>query len=111
MHFFQVWPGNTVFPDFFSKNAQEYWTNQLAAFHEELPFDGLWIDMNEPSNFVQGSTSGCPNSKWDNPPYTPHIIGNTLKDKTVCMSANHNGYRHYDVHSLYGYSETVATMK
>ncbi|XP_020898902.1 lysosomal alpha-glucosidase [Exaiptasia diaphana] len=107
----QVWPGNTVFPDFFSKNAQQYWTEQLSAFHDEVPFDGLWIDMNEPSNFVEGSTSGCPASKWDSPPYTPHIIGNTLKSKTICMSANQNGYRHYDVHSLYGYSETVATMK
>ncbi len=27
--------------------------------------------MNEPSNFVDGSTLGCTNSSLDNPPYTP----------------------------------------
>ncbi|EDO41811.1 predicted protein [Nematostella vectensis] len=106
----QVWPGNTVYPDFFNPSTQSYWTKQISQFHDVVPFDGLWIDMNEPSNFVQGSTSGCPNTKWDNPPYTPHIIGDKLIDKTLCMSARHYGYRHYDVHSLYGYTETVATM-
>ena len=27
--------------------------------------------MNEPSNFVDGSLSGCTKSTFDNPPYTP----------------------------------------
>jgi len=28
-------------------------------------------DMNEPSNFVTGSTQGCTSGKLDNPPYVP----------------------------------------
>jgi maltase-glucoamylase len=35
-----------------------------------------------------------------------------LSDKTICLSsAQGDGgiYRHYDVHSLYGYSETIPT--
>ena len=31
----QVWPGPTLFPDFFHPNAQEYWTAQLRAFYDE----------------------------------------------------------------------------
>ncbi|XP_031575111.1 lysosomal alpha-glucosidase-like [Actinia tenebrosa] len=107
----KVWPGNTVFPDFLNPASLDYWKTQISEFHQVVPFDGLWIDMNEPSNFVEGSISGCPKSKWDNPPYTPHIIDGKLNSKTVCMSAKHYGHRHYDVHSLYGYTEAVATMR
>ena len=37
-----------------------------------------------------------------------------LSDKTLCMNAvhgNNNEYNHYDVHSLYGYSETPITLE
>jgi alpha-glucosidase (family GH31 glycosyl hydrolase) len=32
---------------------------QLAAFHQTVPFDGVWLDMNEPSNFCNGDCSAC----------------------------------------------------
>lgn len=84
----------------------------LSHFHEEIEFDGLWIDMNEPSSFVDGSENGCPaDSPLDHPPYVPHVTGGTLYSKTICMSAKHHDYSHYDVHSLYGLSEMVQTMR
>lgn len=49
-----VWPGVSVFPDWFSANVSEYWTNEFAQFFSKdrgVDVDGLWIDMNEPSNF------------------------------------------------------------
>lgn len=37
--------------DFTHPNASQYWYEVLSAFHEYLlPFDGLWIDMNEPTS-------------------------------------------------------------
>ena len=39
----KVWPGLTVYPDFFSPNAQTYWTEQIANFQKQIKFDGLWI--------------------------------------------------------------------
>jgi alpha-glucosidase len=49
-----VWPGVTVFPDWFNTNTQKYWDNEFAKMFDPksgVDIDGLWIDMNEPSNF------------------------------------------------------------
>lgn len=49
-----VWPGVTVFPDWFSANITRYWNGQFQTFFDAdtgLDIDALWIDMNEPSNF------------------------------------------------------------
>lgn len=49
-----VWPGVTVFPDWFAKNISQYWTGEFARFFDAdtgVDIDALWIDMNEPSNF------------------------------------------------------------
>eukprot|EP00117_Sycon_ciliatum_P014403 scpid26772/ scgid2150/ Lysosomal alpha-glucosidase; Acid maltase len=105
-----VWPGETAFPDFSHPNAIEYWTKQVKAFHAEVPFDGLWIDMNEVSNFVVGSVQGCPNNSLENPPYKPGLGGDHMSTKTLCMSAKNYNTTQYNMHSLYGYFEAVASM-
>ncbi|KAK4190695.1 glycosyl hydrolases family 31-domain-containing protein [Podospora australis] len=49
-----VWPGVSVFPDWFSTNITRYWNNEFDLFFNKdtgVDIDGLWIDMNEPSNF------------------------------------------------------------
>lgn len=48
-----------------------------------MAFDGLWIDMNEVSNFVVGSTTGCAASSLNTPPYVPHIADSNLIAKTI----------------------------
>ncbi|XP_052262842.1 lysosomal alpha-glucosidase-like isoform X2 [Dreissena polymorpha] len=106
----KVWPGTTAFPDFFHPNATAYWTYHANSYHNIVPFDGIWIDMNEPSNFVQGSTSGCPKNDLENPPFVPPVIlGQSLSDKTLCASAKQAISTHYNLHSLYGHSEAIAT--
>ncbi|XP_046862383.1 lysosomal alpha-glucosidase-like [Xenia sp. Carnegie-2017] len=107
----KVWPGNTVFPDFFNPDTIGYWQDQLQKFHRKVSFDGLWIDMNEPSNFVDGSTTGCEDSKYESPPYVPGIMGGFLTSKTICMGARHSNGIHYNLHSLYGHSELIATSR
>jgi hypothetical protein len=39
----KVWPGLTAFPDFTNPDSVEWWTNMAAAFHEIIPFDGMWL--------------------------------------------------------------------
>lgn len=108
----KVWPGLTAFPDFFHPNATVYWTKQIQDFHRQLPFDGLWTDMNEPSNFVDGSTEECPINDLEDPPFVPKLLtGGKLRAKTLCVSAQQYLSTHYNLHSLYGHSEVVATKK
>ena len=71
---FQVWPNSTaVWPEFTHPNVDHYWTAQISQFHSKVQFDGLWIDMNEPSNFVDGSMDGCPTSSLEVPPFVPSM--------------------------------------
>lgn len=102
--------------------------------------DGAWIDMNEPASFNTNElkphnwlypdddeshpffTLKCPFNRWDDPPYRTKnsfaYDGDTkqrLSDKTICMTAEHRmgdkTLLHYDVHSLYGHTNAIATYK
>ncbi|PVG01161.1 hypothetical protein CPB86DRAFT_753322 [Serendipita vermifera] len=49
-----VWPGTTVFPDWFHPSAQAYWNKEFDLFFNPengFNIDGVWIDMNEPASF------------------------------------------------------------
>ncbi|XP_078419908.1 sucrase-isomaltase, intestinal [Cetorhinus maximus] len=108
----------TAFPDFFRNATVEWWHTAIKEYYNEsLKFDGLWIDMNEPANFVHGSVNGCHDIKLNKPPYMPALqsrhIG--LQHKTLCMEseqilADGTPVRHYDVHNLYGWSQTKPTL-
>ncbi|KAJ8029434.1 Sucrase-isomaltase, intestinal [Holothuria leucospilota] len=79
------------------------------------PWEYQTEDMNEPANFVQGSVTGCSNNKWDYPPYHPKIWGAVMADKTLCMNAKQNLDEnsetiHYNMHSLYGWSQSEPTL-
>ncbi|VDB95821.1 unnamed protein product [Peniophora sp. CBMAI 1063] len=52
----QVWPGYTVFPDWFAPSVEDWWAEAIANWSASgVGFSGLWLDMNEPSSFCQGS--------------------------------------------------------
>lgn len=91
---------------------------KIEDFIEQVPVDGLWINMNEPKNFCDGACNGMVNRKvrvspeFDpvNPPYT---LGNRreqdstksvpLNQKTLDMDAiHHGGATAYNMHNLYG---------
>ncbi|KAK4488041.1 hypothetical protein RD792_003782, partial [Penstemon davidsonii] len=103
----KVWPGPTYFPDFLNPSSEIFWTNEFKIFHELLPVDGIWIDMNELSNFV--SSESNPNSTIDNPPYKINN-GRPINDRTVPATSLHFGnVTEYNVHNLYGFLESRAT--
>lgn len=132
----QVWPGPTVFPDFFNPKTYAYWYEQLDRMKKMMAYDGLWIDMNELANFCPGTNCvrkegvACPNTgsiskittcclectadgnRWDNPPFR---INNAFSEaainsKTISTSSVHyNGVRQYDSHNLYGFTEAITT--
>jgi alpha-glucosidase len=53
------WPGEAVWPDWFAPNTQQWWTNEIETFFSKdngIDVDGLWVDMNEASNFCYDNT-------------------------------------------------------
>ncbi|XP_037534428.1 maltase-glucoamylase, intestinal [Nematolebias whitei] len=107
----EVWPGETVFPDYTSQNCIDWWVDEYERFYREIKHDALWIDMNEVANFKKGSTKGCVDNNLNYPPYTPKILDEVMYSKTLCMDAKQAWGNHYDVHSLYGYAMVLATEK
>lgn len=105
----EVWPGLTVYPDFTNPKCIDWWANECSIFHKEVEYDGLWIDMNEVSSFIQGSKKGCDDNKLNYPPFTPDILDKLMYSKTICMDSVQYWGKQYDVHSLYGYSMAIAT--
>ena len=47
----QVWPGDTVFPDFVTPEARAWWGRRNAE-HVRSGLAGIWNDMNEPATGV-----------------------------------------------------------
>ncbi|XP_049750058.1 maltase-glucoamylase [Elephas maximus indicus] len=107
----EVWPGKTVFPDYTNPKCADWWANEFQLFHNQVEFDGIWIDMNEVSNFVDGSVSGCSTSHLNYPPFTPSVLDGYLFRKSLCMDAVQHWGKQYDVHNLYGYSMAISTAE
>ncbi|KAJ2686820.1 hypothetical protein IWW39_003359 [Coemansia spiralis] len=129
----QVWPGYTVFPDWFAHNTSSWWSGELKRYFDQLPIDGMWIDMNEAASFCTGScgtgksAGSVPPYPWTLDPQPPHRIINSsdtllvppyaihnreveLSDLTIETTAKHaNGASEYHVHNLYGHMESRAT--
>ncbi|XP_053464708.1 putative maltase-glucoamylase-like protein FLJ16351 [Nycticebus coucang] len=103
------YPGLTVFPDFSNPECTQWWTGQFAEFHDYLEFDGVWIEMDEVSSFLQGAAHECESNNLNYPPFTPSVLNNLLFARTLCMDTEFHQGLHYDVHSLYGYSMARAT--
>ncbi len=54
----RVWPGDVVLPDFGDAQTRTLWARAQQQWLNDFPFDGIWNDMNEPSNFNgQNSTT------------------------------------------------------
>eukprot|EP00118_Oscarella_pearsei_P028778 m.2900 g.2900 ORF g.2900 m.2900 type:complete len:913 (+) comp8961_c0_seq1:1487-4225(+) len=127
----KVWPGNTAFPDFFNPGSFKYWQDQIATLLELVPVDGLWVDMNEISNFCNGECSGIDDytvisqkessnvrqrrTLGFDPTDPPYGINNQgshapLNAKTLDADAQHyGGVLEYNCHNLFGLTEAMAT--
>ncbi|CAI0417378.1 unnamed protein product, partial [Linum tenue] len=127
----KLWVGPVHYPDFLNPKTVSWWEDEIRRFHDMVPIDGLWLDMNEPSNFCPGlcnfplgdchSWECClvcrkinETKKWEDPPYKINVMGSKeyIGLHTIAPSAVHyNGVLEYDAHSLYALSQAIATHK
>ncbi|XDA75973.1 hypothetical protein R6Z07F_006139 [Ovis aries] len=105
----QAYPGWTVFPDFTNSDCTEWWKEQFSEFYKTLEFDGVWIEMDEVSSFLQSSDQDCEVNNFNFPPFKPRVLDHLLFSRTLCMDTEFREGLHYDVHSLYGYTMARAT--
>eukprot|EP00735_Rhodelphis_limneticus_P006888 TRINITY_DN19356_c0_g1::TRINITY_DN19356_c0_g1_i1::g.7823::m.7823 TRINITY_DN19356_c0_g1::TRINITY_DN19356_c0_g1_i1::g.7823 ORF type:complete len:935 (+),score=274.27,sp/P70699/LYAG_MOUSE/38.43/0.0,Glyco_hydro_31/PF01055.21/6.2e-164,Gal_mutarotas_2/PF13802.1/1.3e-08 TRINITY_DN19356_c0_g1_i1:52-2805(+) len=135
----KVWPGVVHFPDFSNSNASQWWLNEIRNFHGIVPFDGLWIDMNEAASFCDGrcsldhvfdnssprlftckcETVDTTTTHWNEPPYLPGAVHkarpcksdkvNGLDCSSIDMASRSALGLEYDIHNLYGHLEALAT--
>ena len=54
----KVWPGKTVFPDFFNPEIDLLWDKGLDNYYNIIKYDGIWLDMNEIANLKR--KGNCP---------------------------------------------------
>jgi alpha-glucosidase (family GH31 glycosyl hydrolase) len=104
------WPGSAVFVDWSHPNATIYWKSMLEYFHEMVPYDGLWLNMNEVSNFCNGECDGQPVFNSSDLPYLPGNV--SLNIKAIDLAVRHyNNVTEYDFHSFYGFYQAKATSE
>uniref|UniRef100_A0A8D2M864 alpha-glucosidase n=1 Tax=Zonotrichia albicollis TaxID=44394 RepID=A0A8D2M864_ZONAL len=113
---FQVWPGETVFPDYTSAEGTDWWVNECKLFHDMVPYDGIWIRKKGLGYHKCALKIGNIDNK--NVPYQcclysflQEILDRLMYAKTLCLDAVQSWGKQYDVHNLYGYSMTLSTRK
>jgi len=129
-----VWPGRTHYPDFMNPRTQEFWDDTVNKLYDQLKFSGLWIDMNEFANLIDGAVnSGNPDHEcglniheniykidekcnYGDEDYRVFNPGhNRLETNGVCLNAKHiDGLTEREVHNfngLFNAKTTYATLK
>ena len=76
--------GITVFPDFFNPDVYKLWDTGLDDYYNIIKFDGIWLDMNEPSNIKKSGK--CPGETFGRDKYC-----NVMKDLKISYLP---GYTH-----------------
>jgi len=127
----RVWPGYTAYIDFYAPYASTLWQMGLGDLDLQVHFDGIWLDMNEASNFCDGEcfkedvksieiasdkeTDPHDPTEFDNLPYVPG--GQPLIKKAIDMAAYHHATtpdeerlnKEFNLHSLWGIKECIST--
>ena len=50
--------GFRVYPDFYKADTNQWWSdmfNLMVKTYDDLEVDGVWLDMNEATNFCDGA--------------------------------------------------------
>ncbi|BCU69951.1 alpha-glucosidase MalA [Stygiolobus caldivivus] len=97
----RLWPGNCVYPDFFRQDTREWWSKLIADWLSQ-GVDGIWLDMNEPTDFsridaINQVFRGTPIQVKDLREYGrfPENVVHYFKGKKVPHNRVRNAYPYY----------------
>jgi len=86
----KAWPGTVAYPDFLRSEVRQWWrTHHLELLKNKI--DGIWTDMNEPSDFSR--------------------TGGTLPNDTVHRDDRGEKKTHGEVHNIYGLLHSQASRE
>lgn len=98
----KLWPGNSVYPDFFREETRDWWSGLISSWLSQ-GIDGIWLDMNEPTDFTKVQEildifKDTPIQIKDNRFYTtfPDNVVHYLRGKKVPHSQVRNAYPYYE---------------
>ncbi len=98
----RLWPGNCVYPDFFKEEAREWWSDLVAKWLSQ-GVDGIWLDMNEPTDFsrvhhLREALRGLPIQLGDLKEYSrfPDNVVHVFKGRRVPHPRIRNAYPYYE---------------
>ncbi len=88
-----VWPGLTVFPDFFRDEGVDVWQYGMETYYKTVKYDGIWLDMNEPAELrvddfrlgeilPEGHRFDPSKNKYANIPYVPGF-----REERTCVAS------------------------
>ena len=107
----KVWPGPAVYVDWANNISESFWIDEMKRLNSIINFDGMWIDMNEASNFCDGywfKTQKVIKSIKNSLFYIPG--SRDLNVKSISIDAKHaDGSLELEAHSLYGFYMSKAT--
>ena len=74
--------------DFFNDKCMNLWAKGLNDLYKQVPFDGLWLDMNEPTALIAGELQPD-----DAQPLTPE---ERLRTKRFLEEEDYSWYSTFD---------------
>ncbi len=90
----RLWPGNCVYPDFFREETRKWWSELINKWLSQ-GIDGIWLDMNEPTDF--SSYNGKDRLSLAFPKNVVHYY----KGKKVYHELVRNAYPYYEAMATY----------
>ncbi|XP_065301627.1 lysosomal alpha-glucosidase-like [Dermacentor albipictus] len=96
--------------DFAFPRYDLYLNKVFSQIYPRTPFDGLWLDRNEPTLATASPPGGCARDGWDVIPYTPKTLlsRGPLDARTLCMSQHLVSGPHLVGHNAVPYFQAQA---
>ena len=124
----QVWPGDTLIPDFLNPNTTFFWQYGLKKYKDLVYYDGIWFDMNEVAGLDRGAkcigeiADKCDKKDnfyyYDDLPYLPgyneknhrtNMAAGTLNENALLYGNDDRKYAIYNTKPILSYMMNKVT--